>query len=305
MSEKGNYIPLSYPSRNKANEAVANYLLAESEEDRYHWFDAMRGIGWQATRDLFFRESNLSNYTAKRRLIEELALEFAAQWQDVCTPNEIRQLATIGEFRHLGRYVRNKFIDRIRSKYRLKNEGGTVQFSTDFPLAGNATAGDLIPWDVGKAGHSVLAVPSKELSTEPRYEVQDLLSFVEEGKDELLSILGKGPYEALLTAVDLYPLLPKVGRNKRERKSLLAESVSRGRGVSVQQARADIRAMRAKLNDAIRNGNVRVRSLFRMLLPSRPSRPRISWPKKVLSPSQVRMPGDEDEPSFVSDADSE
>jgi hypothetical protein len=305
MSEKGNYIPLSYPSRNKANEAVANYLLAETEEDRYRWFDAMRGIGWKATWGLFIRESNLSNYTAKRRLIEDLVLDFVAQWQDVCTPTEIRQLAAIGEFRHLGRYIRNKFIDHIRSKYRLKNEGGTAQFSTDFPLAGNATAGDLIPWDVGKAGHSVLAVPSKELPTEPRYEVQELLSFVEEGKDELLSILGKGPYEALLTAVDLFPLMPEVGRMKRERKSLFTESVSRGRGVSVQQARADIRTLRAKLNDAIRSGNVRVSRLFRMLLPSRPVRPSIPWRKKALKASLVRMPGDEDEPTFVSDADSE
>ena len=265
----------------------------------------MRGIGWKATWGLFIRESNLSNYTAKRRLIEDLVLEFVAQWQDVCTPTEIRQLAAIGEFRHLGRYIRNKFIDHIRSKYRLKNEEGTVQFSIDFPLEGNVTAGDLIPWDVGKTGHSVLAVLSKELSTEPRYEVQELLSFVKDGKDELLSILGKGPHEALLTAVELYPLMPEVGRNKRERQSLFTESVSRDRGVSLQQARSDIRTLRAMLNDAMKSGNARVSRLFGMLLPSRPPRPSIPWPKKVLKASLARMPGDEDEPTFVSDADSE
>lgn len=305
MRNQQNTIRLSHPSQSKANQAVANYLLAQTEEVRYRWLDAMRGIGWKATRWLYISESNLSDYTAKRRLIEDLVLEFVARWQDVCTPNEIRQLAAIGEFRHLGRYVHNKFIDRIRRKYRLKSAEGTVQFSTDFPMAGNTTAGDFIRWDVGKAGHSVLTVLSKELTTEPRYEVQELLSFVEEGKEELLSILGKGPYEALLTAVDLYPLVPEVGGTKRERKSLLAESVSRGRGVSVQQARADIRTLRAKLNDAIRSGNVRVSRLFRMLLPSRPPKPRIPRPKKILSASQVRMPGDEDEPTFVSDADSE
>lgn len=269
MRDQQNTTRLSHPSQNKANEAAVRYLLATTEEERYEAFDHLMGICWKAKGNLYATPAVLgrceahwfqwSTFEPTRQLLEELILQYLLDYQDHCTRQEIAQLASIGEFRHLPRRVKFKMVDRIRAYYRLKEDGRRrepIELSLNLVLNEGS---DSTPVEF----HEIVPSGADRSYLSDHIPAQTILQMVEESRDEFVGMVGESNWVVIQAAAGLYPDL---GRNRRERKSRLTNAVADKAGISKQWARAKIRAVRERLGYIpITSSDSGVRALLKRL----------------------------------------
>ena len=268
MRDQQNNTRLSNPSKSKANEAAARYLLATNEEDKYEAFNHLMGICWKAKGNLYatpalldFQQSHWdawSTFEPTRQLLEELILQYLLDYQEHCTRREIAQLASIGEFRHLPRMIRFKMVDKIRQYYRLRGEGRRrkpVEFSLNFVLNEGSDSSPVEFHEIIPSGDSSYLCD--------HIPAQVIIEMVEESREEFVGMVGESNWVVIQTAAELYP---DFGRNRRERKSKLTNAVAEKAGIGKRWARAKIKAVREEMDSRpITSGNSGVRKLLKTL----------------------------------------
>jgi hypothetical protein len=149
--------------------------------------------------------SAMSRYERNEDFFEENLTAILGEYAKLGR-EQIDRRALAGEFRWIVRQVRHRLIDLVRRQYAERRRQERVQ--------------------------------KNDISEPPQYKGA-VLPAVERERGRLIRLIGHRPYETLAMLAAAAPF----GESKRDRKGNSARAVATGRRVTVQQARADRRAM--------------------------------------------------------------
>jgi hypothetical protein len=232
---------------NLANDLATRYLLGNPEE-REAAFDGLAALCWVAKRKLCLwptpteEAQGKSEYECTREFIQDFVLAYFAPY---CQGDEIEVLKAVlrQSFRYIGNRLWSRMIDEIRRRSARKNQEPTL-CSIDAP-----------EWED-------LVDPRTEISA-AELTPGAISEFVQAREYKLRGTLGAKEFDVLRAHLAVYPDAYDGSNSRMDAR--VTEEVIRLRNVSAQQARADKRQFRARIQAERASGNRCVEELHDML----------------------------------------
>ncbi len=251
----------------KSTRLAIEFLFADTDQERSDAFDGLGGVCWKAKRKLYL-EPDFQNdpvvsfelkqpynrlhpetlHSATRRFIGVTVLELLGPFQNR-HHREVIFAGLTGAFRNLPKSVTSSLVDELRRRWADKRHG--VMLSLDFKVGEESDGESIYAKDNFKTPEpyklsSSLSTPVANI----RYlDSQELTAAMLAKRQQWIDAIGESGWVTLFSAIDLYGQ-GAADAGLQEWKGLLTGEVARRRGVSQEQARADLRKLKAKMTSA-------------------------------------------------------